>query len=248
MLLVSLVAFAVGGATVLGGIFGFIFKEISKKTENVILYFAYGTMLSAAVLGLIVPSLESGGSFACPITLAGVFVGAFAVNLLDKLIPDADKLLGGSQNRSTEESRAAARAVLFVIAIAVHNFPEGLAAGVGFGGDLSNTIKIAGSIALQNLPEGMIVIPPLLSVGMSKPRAFLIAALSGAVEVVGTFIGYFAVSLASAILPFALAFAGGTMLYVVSGEMQTSDDNLSHISVYAFLVGFSLMLAIDHYI
>lgn len=248
MLLVSLVAFAVGGATVLGGILGFIFKEISKKSESMILYFAYGTMLSAAVLGLIVPSLESGGSFACPITLLGVFAGAFAVNLLDKLIPDADKLIGNSRNLSTEESKDAARAILFVIAIAVHNFPEGLAAGVGFGGDFANTVKIAGSIALQNLPEGMIVIPPLLSIGMSKSRAFLIAALSGAVEVIGTFIGYFAVSLASAILPFALAFAGGTMLYVVSSEMQASDGNLSHISIYSFLVGFSLMLAIDHYI
>ncbi len=248
MLLVSLVAFAVGGATVLGGILGFIFKGISPKTENIILYFAYGTMLSAAVLGLIVPSLECGGALACPITLSGVFIGAFAVNLLDKLIPDADKLIGNSHNRSAEENRAAARAMLFVIAIAVHNFPEGLAAGVGFGGNFANTVKIAGSIALQNLPEGMIVIPPLLSIGMSKSRAFLIAALSGAVEVIGTFIGYFAVSLASTLLPFALAFAGGTMLYVVSSEMQASDGNLSHISIYSFLVGFSLMLAIDHYI
>ncbi len=247
MLLVSIVAFSVGGATVIGGILGFIFQRISKKAENAMLYFTYGTMLSAAVLALIIPSIESGGAFACPITLLGVFTGAFAVNLLDKLIPDAGKLLGNS-NASADENRAATHAILFVTAIAIHNFPEGLAAGVGFGGNFSDTIKIAGSIALQNIPEGMIVISPLLSVGVSKKRTFMIAALSGSVEVIGTFIGYFAVSIASALLPFALAFAGGTMLYVVSGEMQTSDENLSQLSIYAFLVGFSLLLAIDHYI
>ncbi len=249
MLIVSLIALAVGGATILGGILGFIFKGLSHKAENVILYFASGIMLSAAVIGLIIPSLDAGGRLACPITLIGVFGGAFAVNLLDRIIPDADRLIGGARTLTSAEKREAERAILFVTAIAVHNFPEGLAAGIGFGGDLASAIKIAGSIALQNVPEGMIIIAPLLSSGMSRLRTFTVAAASGAVEVIGTFIGYFAVSAASALLPFALAFAGGTMLYVVSGEMpKETDDTDAHISAYAFLIGFSLMLAIDHYI
>lgn len=249
MLIVTLIAFAVGGATVIGGILGFVFKGLSKKAEDVILYFASGIMLSAAVIGLIIPSLDSGGSFACPVTLAGVFGGAFAVNLLDRIIPDADRLIGGTRELSSAQRRDAERALFFVTAIAVHNFPEGLAAGVGFGGDFTEAVKIAGSIALQNIPEGMIIIAPLLDAGMSKRRTFTVAALSGAVEVIGTFIGYFAVSVASALLPFALAFAGGTMLYVVSGEIPGgSEDSHAHMSAYAFLIGFSLMLAIDHYI
>ncbi len=259
MLIVTLVALAVGGATLLGGALGFVFSGASERTdtdtsngsrsEKAILYFASGLMLAAAVIGLIIPSLDSGGPLAFPTTILGVFGGAFAVNFLDKFIPDPDRLIKSTSRLTDDKRREAERVLLFAGAIAVHNFPEGLAAGVGFGGDFFDAIKIAGSIALQNIPEGAVIITPLLSIGMSRTRAFLISAASGLVEIVGTFIGYCAVSFSTSLLPFALAFAGGTMLYVVSCEMPTDPDRThAQTSAYAFLVGFSVMLAIDHFI
>ncbi len=248
MLIITLVAFAVGGATLFGGALGFAFSGFSQKSNHILLHFASGLMLCAAVIGLIIPSLDSGGALAFPTTLLGVFGGALAINLFDRIIPDADALLG-SEITTTDQKRNAERAIMLVTAIAVHNFPEGLAAGVGFGGELSNAIKIAGSIALQNIPEGMVIIAPLLSSGVSRRRTLLISSASGAAEILGTFIGYFAASVSSLLLPFALAFAGGTMLYVVSCDMPTgADKKENQASSCAFLVGFSVMLAIDHYI
>jgi len=106
---------------------------------------------------------------------------------------------------------------------------------------------IAGGIALQNIPEGMVIIAPMLAAGVTPKKTFICAMITGLVEVVGTLIGYFAVSLASAILPFALAFAGGTMLYVVSDEMipETHAHGSERGATYALLVGFCLMLMID---
>jgi ZIP family zinc transporter len=135
------------------------------------------------------------------------------------------------------------------MAIAIHNLPEGIAAGVGFGsGDTSGALIIAGGIALQNIPEGMVVIAPMLAAGVSKKRTLLIASLTGLVEVVGTLIGYLAVSISSAILPFALAFAGGTMLYVISDEMipETHHNGGERGATYALLAGFVLMLCMDY--
>ena len=130
-------------------------------------------------------------------------------------------------------------------AIAIHNFPEGIAAGVSFGTeDLSQALFIAGGIALQNIPEGMVIIAPMLSAGISPGRTFLCALVTGLIEVVGTLLGYYAVTVASVILPFALAHAGGTMLYVISDEMipQTHTGGSEASATYALLAGFSFML------
>ena len=140
------------------------------------------------------------------------------------------------------------KVLLFVTAIAIHNLPEGLAAGVGFGsGDSTQALLIAGGIALQNIPEGMVIIGPMLAAGVTPKKTFVCALLTGAVEVVGTLIGYFAVSVASVILPFALAFAGGTMLYVISDEMipETHMHGHQRGATYALLVGFCVMLVSD---
>ena len=140
------------------------------------------------------------------------------------------------------------KVLLFVTAIAIHNLPEGIAAGVGFGaGDDSQALLIAGGIALQNIPEGMVIIGPMLAAGVSPKKTFLCAAMTGVVEIVGCLLGYFAVSLATAILPFALAFAGGTMLYVISDEMipETHAHGSERGATYALLVGFCLMLLSD---
>ncbi|MBP3307810.1 MAG: ZIP family metal transporter [Clostridia bacterium] len=245
MELVILTALGVGGATVIGALIGFAFGGVSHKFSDIILSFAAGVMLAAAVLGLIVPSLEGGGEWGILITVAGIFAGAVCLNLVDKLVPHLHKLAGEDiePHRATKLNKV----LLFVTAIAIHNLPEGIAAGVGFGsGNTADALLIAGGIALQNIPEGMVIIAPMLSAGVSKKRTLLIASLTGIIEVIGTFIGYFA-GLASAILPFALSFAGGTMLYVISDEMipETHSHGVERAATYALLVGFAFMLVFD---
>ena len=240
-------ALGVGGATVIGAAIGFCFKKISHKYSDIVLAFAAGVMLAAAVLGLILPSVEYGGKYGWIITVAGVFAGAVFLNLLDRLVPHLHKPLGVDGEKHPDSGRIG-KVILFVLAIAIHNLPEGIAAGVGFGsGNVGEALVIAGGIALQNIPEGMVIIGPMLAVGISKKKTFLIAAATGLVEVVGTLIGYFAVSISAAILPFALAFAGGTMLYVVSDEMipETHAHGSERGATYALLVGFCVMLITD---
>ena len=246
MEMVLLTALGVGGATVIGAIIGFLFKNISHKFSDIVLSFAAGVMLAAAVVGLILPSLEYGDSWGIVITVAGIFAGAVCLNLVDKLVPHLHKLMGAEIEEHNNANLN--KVLLFVFAIAIHNLPEGIAAGVGFGsGDVSQALIIAGGIALQNVPEGMVIIAPMLAAGISKKKTFIAALITGLVEVVGTLIGYFAVSLASAILPFALAFAGGTILYVISDEMipETHAHGGERGATYALLVGFCLMLVMD---
>ncbi len=246
MELVLLTALGVGGATIFGAVIGFLFKKISHKFSDIVLAFAAGIMLAAAVLGLILPSLEYGGKYGILITIAGIFAGAFCLNLVDKLVPHLHKM-AGSDIEPHQKSNVD-KVLLFVTAIAIHNLPEGIAAGVGFGaGDTTGALLIAGGIALQNIPEGMVIIGPMLAAGMKPGKTFLIAALTGVVEVIGTFIGFFAVSIASAILPFALAFAGGTMLYVISDEMipETHAHGSECGATYSLLAGFCVMLLSD---
>ncbi len=246
MELVLLTALGVGGATVIGAVIGFVFKKLSHTFSDIVLSFAAGVMLAAAVLGLIMPSLEYGGKFGLLITVAGIFAGALCLNLIDRLVPHLHKMAG--VDTESHNNANLSKVLLFVTAIAIHNLPEGIAAGVGFGsGDTSQALIIAGGIALQNIPEGMVIIAPMLAAGVKPGRTFLLAMLTGVVEVIGTLIGYFAVSLASAILPFALAFAGGTMLYVISDEMipETHAHGHERGATYALLVGFCLMLATD---
>lgn len=248
MQMVLLTALGVGSSTVIGALIGFLFKKASHKFTDIILSFAAGVMLSAAVLGLIVPSVEYGGKYGIIIAVIGIFVGALCLNLTDKIVPHMHKL-SDSGGETAEERQRLSKVLLFVMAIAIHNLPEGIAAGVGFGSEnTAHALVIAGGIALQNVPEGMVIIAPMLAAGISARRTFLIAAATGLVEVVGTLIGYFAVSLASAVLPFALAFAGGTMLYVVSADMipETHAHGAEKGATYALLAGFCLMLVTDH--
>ena len=221
----------------IGAVIGFVFKKASHKFSDIVMSFAAGVMLAATVVGLIIPSVEHGSvhgeGWALVMTIAGIFCGAIVVNLVDKFIPHKHKLGG-------EDGEA--------LAIAIHNLPEGIAAGVGFGTDnTAQALTIAGGIALQNIPEGMVIIAPMLAAGVPKGKTLVIAILTGVIEVVGTLIGYFAVSISAAILPFALAFAGGTMLYVVSDEMipETHAHGNERGATYALLVGFCLMLVFD---
>ena len=247
MPLVIMTALGVGGATVIGALLGFIFKNTSHKQNDIILSFAAGVMLAAAVVGLIIPSLERGGKFSIIITVLGILSGAVCLNLADKLVPHLHKISGTDTEKHPERNERLGRVMLFVMAIAIHNLPEGIAAGVSFGtGNVAHALTVAGGIALQNIPEGMVIIAPMISAGVSKKRTFIIALATGAVEVVGTFIGYFA-SGSAVFLPFALAFAGGTMLYVISDEMipETHSHGVERESTYSLLIGFCLMLVFD---
>jgi len=246
MEMVFLTALGVGGATMFGSCIGFMFKDISHRFSDIVLSFAAGVMMAAAVLGLILPSVEYGGTYGLLMTVPGIFAGALCLNLIDKLVPHLHKLVG--PDIEEHHNKNLSRVLLFVLAIAIHNLPEGIAAGVGFGsGNTSQALLIAGGIALQNIPEGMVIIGPMLSAGVSARRTFICAMITGLVEVVGTLIGYLAVSISSAILPFALAFAGGTMLYVISDEMipETHAHGEERGATYALLVGFCVMLISD---
>ena len=241
MSIVFLTALGVGGATVFGAVIGYIFKSFSLKAKDTVLSFAAGVMLSSSVIGLILPSLEGDGRGSALITCFGIFSGALCIRLLGGIIPRILKGGDASYNITLH------RVLVFVSAIAIHNLPEGIAAGVGFGtGNNSDAFFIAFGIALQNIPEGMVVIPPMLSCGISPLKAFLTAVFTGLLEVLGTFIGFFAVNISAAVLPFALSFAGGTMLYVICDEMipETKKEDKRGLVTFALVFGFCLILLI----
>ena len=242
--LVFLTALAVGGATMLGALGGYCFRGAADRAGGqTVMAFAAGMMLSAAVAGLILPSLAGGGPWAFPVTAAGILSGAAFLLLLERLAARMQRL-SGLEGGASPRTR---RVLLFVAAMAIHNFPEGLAAGVGFGTeDVPRALAIAGGIALQNLPEGMVLIAPMLQAGIPPRRTLALAMSTGAVEIVGTLLGYGTVSLSAAALPFLLAFAGGTMLYIICDDMIPACRGSK--SLCALLTGFCFMLAMDHYL
>jgi ZIP family zinc transporter len=197
------------------------------------------------------PSLEYGTKpYGLVVTVAGIFCGALCLNVLDKLVPHLHGIAGADTGDSSGVSGQLDKILLFVVAIGIHNLPEGIAAGVSFGTEnVADALLVAGGIALQNIPEGMVIIAPMIAAGMSRGRTFVIALMTGVVEIVGTFIGFFAASASEAILPFALAFAGGTMLYVISDEMipETHAHGNERAATYSLLVGFAGMLVFDFF-
>ncbi len=251
MLMVFMTALGVGFATVFGAIIGFIIKKPSHKFNDIILAFAAGVMLSAALFGLIAESIALGGKHAIFITIFGIVAGAACMILVDKLLPHLHNLSGSEQESHPKNTNSINKVLLFVIAIAIHNLPEGLAAGVGFGtGNNAQALSIAAGIALQNIPEGMVIIAPMLSVGIKRRRAFLIALFTGLIEVIGTLIGYLGVHFSEAALPLGLAFAGGTMLYVVSDEIipETHAHGNERAATLSLLIGFCVMLLFDSFV
>lgn len=229
-----------------GAIIGFLVPSYSRKLNDILMGFAAGVMMAAAVVGLILPAIQGNGKKGIPVVGLGLLCGALLLNFLDKVTPHLHHLSG--VDSESHHNGDIDKVLLFVFAIGLHNLPEGLAAGVSFGGgNIGNAISVALGIALQNIPEGMIIISPMLMAGISKKRTFVIAALTGLVEVLGTFLGYAATSVAASILPFALSVAGGTMLYVVSDEMipETHSHGNELAATYALMAGFFLMLVMD---
>src|SRR3546814_9009002 len=183
-------------------------------------------MLAASAFSLILPGVERGAEIsggrglAAALVSLGVLGGAAGIGLLHRYAPH-EHFIKGREGADADQLR---RLWLFVIAITLHNIPEGLAVGVGFGGgDFGNGAALAIGIGLQNLPEGLAVAVALLAVGYSRLHAVFVALLTGLVEPVGGLIGAGAVSLGEWILPLGLAFAGGAMLFVISNEIRSEE-------------------------
>jgi len=246
--IVILTALGVGASTVIGALFGFIFGSLSERISDVILSFGAGVMLSASIFGLIIPSLEYGEASAVISTPAGVLLGGILIWLLDKLLPKLDGVFATDIEDDPDEKERRRKVILFVLAIAVHNLPEGIASGVAFGtGNAGDALLVATSIALQNFPEGMVLISPLLSIGISRKKALLYASLTGLCEVVGALVGYFTVSISEMLLPLLLSLAGGCMIYVITDEMipETHSHGNSASSSFALIAGFLSMVVFD---
>jgi len=244
MQFVLLTALGVGGATMLGAVLGFCLLPLVRRYDAVVLGFGGGVMLGSTVWGLIEPALAYGGKHAVFVTVVGVFVGAASLMLLERYLPSLPDEGCGLPPQGGKQGRV----LLLVPAIALHNLPEGIAAGVGFATDnMGEALFIAGGIALQNLPEGMVIIAPMLAAGISRKKTLLLACLTGAVEVVGALIGYGAALSIGLLLPLSLSFAGGCMLFVICREVvpEMQADGGKNAPVVSFLVGFCLMLVMN---
>ncbi|KGK88571.1 ZIP family metal transporter [Clostridium sp. HMP27] len=243
----TLASIFTGLATGIGALPIFFTKKVSHKYLDAMLGFAAGVMLAATCFSLIIPSINYGGGNikAVLITSAGILSGGIMLDLIDKYAPHQHYLFN---KKSEGRASNLTKVWLFIIAITIHNFPEGLAVGVGFGGNnINDGISLAIGIALQNMPEGLAVGLALIRENYSAKKAFLIALLTGLVEPVGGVIGVSLVSIAQPILPFILALAAGAMLFVISDEIipETHEHGYERIATYGLLIGFIIMMIMD---
>lgn len=236
-----------GLATGIGSIPIFFTKNVSQNLLDVLLGGAAGVMLAATCFSLIMPSIEYGGGDvkAVLITSLGIFLGAVMLDLIDKYAPHEHLLDKRVEGKNTDSLK---KIWLFIIAITIHNFPEGLATGVGFGTEnLQDGIAIALGIALQNMPEGLAVSLSLVREDYSPKKAFAIATLTGLVEPIGAFIGYGLTSLFQSLIGFILTLAAGAMLFVISDEIipETHSNGYEREATYGIIVGFIIMMIMD---
>ena len=230
--------------TVIGSLLGFIIKELPHKWNDCVLGYCAGVMLAASTLGLIVPAFEM--SMPWWIVSIGVIVGAMFLNVLDYLTPHLHHITGLDAEHHRNNT-SLNRVLLFVMAIALHKLPEGMAAGVSVS-DVSNTSwTVTLGLSLQNVPEGMVLIAPLLIAGVKPMRTFIIALCVGLLEIVGVWIGYGLGTLLEVLLPVLLGFAGGAMLYVTSDEMipETHAHGYQKQATYALILGFLSLLLFE---
>jgi zinc transporter, ZIP family len=225
-----------------GALLVLFFKAVPQKFLDAALGFSAGIMLTASFTSLIIPGIEYGGVIA---VIIGMIIGIVFLDLADHLIPHMH-FVRGKEGKGTERLRAV---WLFIIAITLHNMPEGLAVGVGFGsGDLRGAIILMMAIGLQNIPEGLAVSISSLSAGMG-PRfyASLVGIRAGLVEIPLAIIGAWAVSSMAVILPYAMGFAAGAMLYVISDEIipETHRQNHERLATAGTMIGIIVMLYLD---
>ena len=241
---------AAGSLTAVGAIPVLFGRIPSRSTRDLLLGFAAGVMLAASFFSLIIPALDAAeGQFenaAAPaaIVCLAILLGMGAVALMNEKLPH-EHFKSGREGPDADSLR---RVWLFIIAITIHNFPEGLAVGVGFGADgISGGLPLAIGIGLQNAPEGLAVGVSLLGEGYSRSRAWGIAALTGLVEPVGGLLGAGIISISQPLLPWGLAFAAGAMLYVISHEIipETHRSGHQNRATLGLAVGLVIMLFLD---
>lgn len=251
-ILIGTIASLVAGlASALGAVPALFMRTISDTAQDIMLGFAAGVMLAASFFSLILPGLEvaqaqgAGETAAAGIVIGGLLLGATALWLIHRYAPH-EHFVGG--RREGPETAKLRRIWLFIIAITLHNLPEGMAVGVAFGGgDMGNGAAVALGIGLQNMPEGLAVAVSLLSLNYPRLQALGVALLTGLVEPVGGFLGAAAVSIAHVLLPWGLAFAAGAMLFVISNEIipETHRRGLESQGTVGLMAGLAVMMFLD---
>ncbi len=242
--------------TSVGASLVFFFREIDRRVMDVMLGFAAGVMIAASFWSLLAPSIEMAESYGVPPwwpALVGFLAGGAFIGLVDRLLPHLHPNMPRESAEGPETGWQ--RTVLLVMAITIHNIPEGLAVGVAFGAaaagmpaaTLGGAVALAIGIGLQNLPEGAAVAVPLRREGFSRSRAMWYGQLSGIVEPVAGFVGAVAVIAMMPILPYALAFAAGAMIYVVVEELIPESQAGLHgdYATMGALGGFAIMMVLD---
>ena len=242
------------GVTALGAATVFFFKELNQKALDAMLGFAAGVMIAASYWSLLAPAIEmsEGGSLPAWIPAAGGFMlGALFLRLVDAIMPHLHMFESEPEGIKTGWRRT----VLLVLAITLHNIPEGLAVGVAFGAaafglqeaSLAGAMALALGIGIQNFPEGAAVSIPLRREGMSRRKAFAIGQFSGMVEPVAGVIGAAAVMVAEPVLPWALAFAAGAMIFVVVEEVipESQREGNNDTATMGAMIGFTTMMILD---
>ncbi len=241
-----------GLATGVGALPGFFLKPeaVPRSLMNGLLGLAAGVMLAATSFSLVIPAIEYGSDiygsalYAVLVTCLFIFIGGWGLDLVDKIVPHFHTVMG----REGPPSKLP-RVTLFILAITIHNFPEGMAVGVGFGtGDFGGGLALAIGIGIQNMPEGLAVALPLIRDGKTLLFAWFIAFLTGLVEPIGGIFGAGLVTIAMPVLPAALAFAAGAMLFVISDEIipETHREGNERVATYGVIVGFIIMMALDN--
>lgn len=238
-----------GVATAAGAIPALLGRSMSQRTADTMLGFAAGVMLSASYFSLILPGIDVAETMfgsvwvAAAIAAIGIAIGAGFVAWLNATLPHEHFTSG----REGADAAQLARIWLFVIAITIHNFPEGLSIGVAFGAGNENGFSVMTGISLQDIPEGLAVAVALIGQGYSRRKAFFVTAMTGAVEPVGALVGAAAVSVSGALLPWGLTLAAGAMLYIISHEIlpETHRNGHQNRATAGLLFGLILMMFLD---
>ncbi|MDQ7091384.1 MAG: ZIP family metal transporter [Methylococcales bacterium] len=237
-----------GLATGVGALPALFLKDISDRVFNSLLGAAAGVMLAATAFSLIIPGMEFGNSIwpgkGLWIVSIGMLMGALFLHFADRKLPHLH-----FETENALHSESLQKISLFIIAITIHNFPEGMSVGVSYGsGDLNNGLVLSIAIALQNIPEGLAVALPLVGLGYNKWKAVGIATLTGLVEPVGGLLGITMVTVFTPILPLAMGFAAGAMLFVISEEIipETHSKGRSRYATFSLMGGFILMMLLDN--
>ena len=236
----SVASLAAGLATGAGALPVLFARKVSDRSLDVMLGFSAGVMLAATSFSLIIPAIDLSGPW---VVVFGIILGAFVLHLIDRFVPHFHPALGAEGPPSK-----LSKVWLFVVAITIHNFPEGLAVGVSFGiGDIASGFVIATAIGLQNMPEGLAVALPLLREGYSRRKSLWYATLTGLVEPLGGLLGAALVSIFHPILPWGLSFAAGAMLFIVSDEIipESHRKGFEREATFGLIAGFVIMMLLD---